>query len=168
MAEDRQSRDGVDGAGQFRPPSGPVDRFFVRLIFAQRNRLFGRLIRQFLKLRGIDIQARSLQPGTGLILRHSGNVVVHGMTKIGRNVMLHQGVTVGRSDIWREPDPTFDGFVLEDNVILGANAVVTSSKGQLVVGEGTVVGANSVLTRSTGRWEIWAGVPAVKIGERRD
>lgn len=157
-----------EGVPDFRPPSGPVDRLFERLIFAQRNRVFGKVARQLLKLRGIDIQARSLSPGTGLILRHAGNVVVHGLTHIGRNVMLHQGVTVGRADIWREPDSSFDGFVLEDKVVLGANAVVTSARGVLTVGEGTVVGANSVLTQSTGRYEIWAGVPAKKIGERHD
>jgi len=28
------------------------------------------------------------------------------------------------------------------------------------------VGANAVLLESTGEWEIWAGVPAVRVGER--
>jgi len=138
------------------------------MILAQKKPVIGPIIRQLLKLRGIDVPAQALRPGTGLILRHSGNVVVHVKTRIGRDVMLHQGVTIGRSDIWRETDPSFEGFVLEDGVILGANAVVTSGKGLLTVGEGTVVGANSVLTRSTGRYEIWAGSPAKKIGDRVD
>jgi len=150
----------------FRPPSGPVDRLYMRLIQAQKKPIIGPGIRQLLKLRGIDIPPQTLKPGTRLILRHSGNVVVHVQTRIGKDVMLHQGVTIGRADIWREADPTFDGFILEDGVILGANAVVTSSKGTLTVGEGTVVGANSVLTRSTGQYEIWAGAPAKKIGDR--
>jgi serine O-acetyltransferase len=38
---------------------------------------------------------------------------------------------------------------------------------ELVVGKGTVVGANAVLTQSTGEYEIWAGIPASKIGARK-
>ncbi len=34
--------------------------------------------------------------------------------------------------------------------------------------DGVVIGAGSVLTRNPGPWEIWAGNPARKIGERRD
>lgn len=150
----------------FLPPAGPVDRLYCALISAQKLPGIGIVVRQLIKLRGIDIPPVALQPGTGLVLRHAGNVVVHVKTKIGRNVMLHQGVTVGRADIWKAPAPTFEGFILEDNVILGANAVVTSKDGTLTVGEGTVVGANSVLTQSTGSYEIWAGVPAKRIGYR--
>lgn len=147
-------------------PAGPIDRAYWKLIQYQRIPFLGRVIRQLLKARGIDIPPSSLAPGRHLILRHAGNVVIHGQSKIGNHVILHQGVTVGRGDIWRAPDPTFDGFILEDHVILCANAVVASSKGQLVIGEGTVVGANSTLTTSTGPWEIWAGSPARRVGYR--
>ncbi len=34
--------------------------------------------------------------------------------------------------------------------------------------DGAVIGAGAVLTRNPGPYEIWAGVPARKIGERRD
>jgi len=33
--------------------------------------------------------------------------------------------------------------------------------------DGVVVGAGAVLTRNPGPWEIWAGNPARKVGERR-
>lgn len=150
----------------FQPPSRRVDRIYWRLIQFQKCAVVGHLVRQLLLMRGIDIPPKTLSPGRGLILRHSGNVVVHGWTRIGNNVMLHQGVTIGRADIWRPPSSDFEGFVLEDNVILGANSVVTASRGTLIVGEGTVLGANSTLTRSTGSWEIWAGSPAKLVGKR--
>jgi len=38
--------------------------------------------------------------------------------------------------------------------------------GTLRVRQSTVVGANSVLLTSTGENEIWAGIPAKRIGER--
>lgn len=148
------------------PPSGPVDKLYSRLIEAQKKPLLGKIIRQALKLRGIDIPPATLRPGRGIILRHAGNVVVHVKSRIGNNVMLHQGVTVGRGDIWKMEDPSFEGFSINDNVILGANSVVVSKTGILDIAEGTVLGANSVLTQSTGPYEIWAGSPARRVGTR--
>ncbi|MET4003018.1 serine O-acetyltransferase [Arthrobacter sp. UYCu511] len=133
----------------------------------QKNPLIGKLFRHALKLRGIDIPPQTLAPGKNLFLRHAGNVVVHTDARLGNNIMLHQGTTIGRADIWREPDESFMGFEIQDFVILGANAVVVSKTGKLIIGKGTVLGANSVLNQSTGHWEIWAGNPAKKIGNRK-
>jgi len=154
-----------EGARYYMPPAGPTDRLVARLIHLQRAKVVGPFVRLYLKWRSIDIPPRTLKPGTGLVLRHVGNVVVHVGTEIGRDVMLHQNVTVGRSDIWRNPRGPLR-FVLEDHVILGANAVVVGSHGTVRVGRGTVVGANAVLTQSTGEWEIWAGAPARLVGRR--
>lgn len=154
-----------EGTRYYKPPTGPADRAITRLIHLQKARGIGPLVRLYLKWRSIDIPPRTLTPGTGLVLRHVGNVVVHVGTRIGRDVMLHQNVTVGRSDIWRSPRGRLQ-FVLEDHVILGANAVVVGSHGTVRIGRGTVVGANSVLTQSTGDWEIWAGTPAQLVGRR--
>lgn len=148
------------------PPKGPVDHFINWCVQAQRYRLVGKLFRHALKLRGIDIPPQTLAPGKELFLRHAGNAVIHSEARIGNFVMIHQGVTVGRSDIWREPDASFQGFEIHDFVILGANAVVVNKTGKLTIGTGTVLGANSVLTQSTGEWEIWAGNPARRIGNR--
>jgi len=150
----------------YMPPSRPVDRLFCRLVQLQKRRLVGKVVRQLLKVRGVDIPPEALRPGHRLVLRHAGNVVVHTKARIGNDVMLHQNVTIGRSDIWQAPSDLFDGFDIQDRVILCANAVVASSTGRLVVAEGTVVGANSVLLTSTGPYEIWAGAPARKVGVR--
>lgn len=50
------------------------------------------------------------------------------------------------------------------NVWLGVNVVVLKG---VTIGEGAVVGAGAVITRSIPPFEIWAGVPARKIGSRR-
>lgn len=49
---------------------------------------------------------------------------------------------------------------------MGAGCKIIASKGELVVGKGTIIGANAVLLESTGENEIWAGVPAKKVGVR--
>ncbi len=52
---------------------------------------------------------------------------------------------------------------IEDNVWLGANTIVLKG---VHIGTGAVVGAGSVVTKSIPSNEIWAGIPARKIGQR--
>ena len=54
-------------------------------------------------------------------------------------------------------------IVLEEDVWLGVNVVVLKG---VRIGQGAVVGAGAVVTKSIPAYEIWAGIPARKIGER--
>jgi acetyltransferase-like isoleucine patch superfamily enzyme len=56
------------------------------------------------------------------------------------------------------------GVILGDDVWIGAGAVLLPG---VEIGAGAIVGANAVVTRNVPPNEIWAGVPAAKIGERR-
>lgn len=90
--------------------------------------------------------------------------VIHPNTTIGKRVQIYQGVTIGKAKPW---DGKKDGYCdIKDDVILCAGAKILFKDEKLVVGRGTVIGANSVLTQSTGEYEVWAGVPAKKIGNR--
>ncbi|MFI5905984.1 hypothetical protein [Dactylosporangium sp. NPDC051541] len=143
-----------------------VDRLLVRLVYAQQLPVAGRLIAVALMLRGTDI-APSALTARGLVLPHSGiGVVVHSKARIGQNVTLFQGVTVGRADMWRAADPDWSAPIVEDEAILCANATVVAGRDEVRIGRGAVVGANTVITRSIPAWEIWAGSPARKVGER--
>ena len=56
-------------------------------------------------------------------------------------------------------------IVLEPDVWLGVNVVVLKG---VTIGEGAVVGAGAVVTKSIPAHEIWAGIPARKIGQRTE
>ena len=54
-------------------------------------------------------------------------------------------------------------ITLEEDVWLGVNVVVLKG---VTIGRGAVVGAGAVVTKSVPAYEIWAGIPARKIGDR--
>ena len=55
--------------------------------------------------------------------------------------------------------------IIDAYAFVGANAVVLPG---VTVGEGAVVGAGAVVTKDVPPWEIWAGNPARKIGDRSE
>jgi serine O-acetyltransferase len=140
---------------------------YSRLVYARGWPLAGRVAYYLLKVLGVEIP-RSVRIGTNFYLVHGGvGVVIHPNTVIGDNVRVYPGVVLGRADVYRDiADSAFEGFVIEDEAILGAGAKVLCKAGRLRVGRGSVIGANAVLTQSTGANELWAGVPAVKTGMR--
>jgi len=141
--------------------------FYTFLIYARRWPVLGKLAYFGLKALGAEIPL-SVAIGPGFLLHHGGvGVVIHPKTVIGARVGIYPGVTLGRADVHRlSGDSKFDGIVVEDDAILGAGAKILGDDGILRIGRGTVVGANAVLLQSTGENEIWAGVPARKVGER--
>lgn len=56
-------------------------------------------------------------------------------------------------------------IIIESDVWLGCNVVVLKG---VKIGAGAVVAAGAVVTRNIPEYEIWGGVPAKKIRERRD
>jgi serine O-acetyltransferase len=140
--------------------------FYTRLVYARRG-LFGRLSYLLLKSFGAEVP-RSVEIGKGFTLVHGGfAVVIHPNTKIGDNVKVYPGVTIGRADIHLPIEQSkFLGIEIEDDVILSPGSKVLCKEGVLRVGRGTVIGANAVLLESTGDGEVWAGLPAKKVGMR--
>lgn len=147
----------------------PHKDLYTLLVIAGRQPLIGRLAYYMLKLLGVEIP-RSVEVGDGFILVHGGfGVVVHPHTIIGERVKIYPGVTLGRADVHRPASASaFERIVVEDDVLIGPGAKVLGKDGVLRLRSGTIVGANAVLLESTGEDEIWAGVPARRIGHRMD
>ncbi|MFT2690933.1 hypothetical protein [Clavibacter zhangzhiyongii] len=127
-----------------------------------------RLVREALLLMGVEVHAQTTI-GPGLVMHHRGNgIVITPSTRIGSSVAIYQQVTIGRTGVdTTAEEQGFEGVEIGDHAVLCAGAKVLGGRGTLRVGTGTVVAANAVLTRSTGDWEVWAGVPAVKVSDRK-
>jgi len=140
---------------------------YTTLVYARSWPVVGRLAYYALKLLGVEIPL-AVRVGRDFELAHGGfGAVVHSRTVIGDRVKFYPGVGLGRADIHRPMSASkFEGIVIEDDVILAPGAKVLGKEGVLRVRRGTVVGANAVLLESTGENEIWAGVPARKVGMR--
>jgi serine O-acetyltransferase len=140
---------------------------YTSLLYARQSPVFGGPAYFLLKLLGVEVP-RSVPVGPDCLIEHGGfGIVIHSRACLGARVKIYPGVTLGRADIYRPMEESdFQGIVIEDDVILCPGAKLLCKQGVLTVRKGTVVGANAVLLQSTGEGEIWAGVPARRVGER--
>ena len=103
---------------------------------------------------GIEISPQ-VRIGGGLFLPHTVGTVL-GAERIGRNVTILQGVTLGTA----EPDMGFTVAlrpVIGDHVVIGAGAKVI---GRVTVGDYAKVGANAVVLQDVPPYALAVGVPA--------
>ena len=98
---------------------------------------------------GIDIHPGA-QIGPRFFIDHGTGVVIGETCRIGANVKVYQGVTLGATSPFdvngkprvgqkRHPD-------IEDDVIIYANATILG--GSTVIGQGAIIGGNTWITRS--------------------
>ncbi|MDP9890892.1 serine O-acetyltransferase [Pseudarthrobacter enclensis] len=140
----------------------------TRLINLRSHSVLGRAAKEALALYGVEFPA-SVEVGRGLKVLHPGfGTVIHPSTKIGNNVTIYHGVTIGRGDPWIAGDKSpVGGIIIEDDVVLCAGAKIICNDGILTVKRGTVVGANAVLTTTTPEPNgVWVGVPARRKNDR--
>lgn len=107
-----------------------------------------------LALFGIEASAR-IEIGAGLFLPHTSGTVI-GAARIGRNVTIFQGVTLGAKEL----DMHFSAAsrpIIDDGVVIGAGAKVL---GGIRIGAGARIGANAVVLRDVPPGATATGVPA--------
>lgn len=98
--------------------------------------------------------------GRGFYLGHFGNVVINGNTKIGKNVNIANGVTIGRTNRGdKKGYPT-----IGDNVWIGANSVIV---GDVNIGNNVLVAPLTYINVDIPSNSIVLGNPA-KIISRQD
>jgi serine O-acetyltransferase len=103
-------------------------------------------------LTNIDIHPAA-KIGRRFFIDHGAGVVIGETAKVGDDVTLYHGVTLGGTS-W---SPGRRHPTLEDGVVVGAGAKIL---GPITIGRGTRVGANSVVIKSTPPDVTVAGIPA--------
>ena len=95
---------------------------------------------------GIDIHP-GCTIGKSFFIDHGTGIVIGETTKIGKNVSIYQGVTLGAKSL--SDASTLRGVkrhpTIEDNVTIYANAVILG--GSTIIKEGTVVPCNAYITK---------------------
>ena len=122
--------------------------------------VLGKLISFFnFILFGCDI-ARKAKIDGGLFLPHSSGVVIGEYATIGKNCIIHQGVTLGdRGEEYENSNPTIGDYV---EICTGAKIL-----GNIKLEDYAIVGANSVVLKSVPRCAVVVGIPS-RVVKYRD
>jgi serine O-acetyltransferase len=110
----------------------------------------------------MDLAWRS-QIGPGLALTHGWGLVVSPGARIGGNVTLFHGVTIGlRLRIAKDGRRLEEYPVLEDEVWVGPHAIIV---GGVRIGRGSRIGAGAFVTENVPPFSVVAGNPAAIVRE---
>lgn len=96
---------------------------------------------------------RRIEIGSHCLIASGCKFVDHDHGTARRDLPMREQATGGEAEI-----------VLGSDVWLGANAVVLKG---VRIGRGAIVAAGAVVTKEIGEFQIWGGVPARQIGERK-
>ena len=124
----------------------------------------------FFKHDGIYSKGKSIVIGNHVFIGNSVEFNIKEKIEIGSNTLIGAGSRFIDHDhgihlgvlIKNQTCPTLP-IKIEEDVWLGCNVVVLKG---VTVGKGAVVAAGAIVNKNIDPYEIWAGVPARKIGMR--
>jgi acetyltransferase-like isoleucine patch superfamily enzyme len=102
--------------------------------------------------------------GSELDVDESVTVGAHTLIAPGCFITDHHHEIAGHARIDQQACRT-EPVVIGDDVWVGANCVILAG---VTIGDGAVIGAGAVVTRNVAEMDIVAGVPARRIGSRKD
>jgi len=94
---------------------------------------------------GIDIHPGA-SIGKNFFIDHGTGIVIGETTRVGENVKIYQGVTLGALFVEKEMADIKRHPTIEDNVIIYAGSTILG--GRTIIGHDTVIGGNVWLTES--------------------
>ncbi|OGI18015.1 MAG: serine acetyltransferase [Candidatus Melainabacteria bacterium RIFOXYA2_FULL_32_9] len=129
----------------------------ARALYLAHIPLLPALIKLFIRVIFACSLPYTAKIGENTILGYGGlGIVIHSDSIIGKNCIISQGVTIGGSS--RNPKVPEIG----NNVLVGAGAKII---GPIKIADNVVIGANSVVTKDIPSNVLVAGIPARVIKE---
>jgi len=95
----------------------------------------------------------SMNIGKGLFLPHPNGIILHALVILGDNVSILQQVTIGNT-IQKGLNNV---AVIGNNVSIGAGAKII---GPCSIGDNVIIGANAVVTKNINSHSVVGGIPA--------
>jgi len=132
----------------------------------------GRLLCSLILMRlcrvpGVEFRTK-YEIGEGLLMYHPHDIVLGAGCRIGKNVAIYNGVTLGAltlKAIDKNKDVSIRYPVIEDGVTIFSGAKVI---GPVRIGKNSIIGANSVVNDSFPENSVIAGIPAKLLNKRRN
>lgn len=130
------------------------DKFILKLFFYLPAKL---IYNHYTYKFGISIPL-STNIGDGFYIGHFGGIVVNGLSVIGDNCNISQGVTLGQSNRGSKKGyPT-----LGNDVYIGPGAKIV---GAVNIGNNVAIGANCVVTKDIPNNSVVVGIPGKVISD---
>lgn len=139
-----------------------------RIVFGKHTQIYDHVVMRCVGGDGDIIIGEHCYINPGCVL-YSGNGI-----RFGNYVLLAPGVKVVPSNHAFDSRKTVirhqgfmkskGGVVIEDDVWVGANAVLLDG---CVIGRGAIIAAGAVVSCAVPPYEIWGGIPARKLRERK-
>ena len=108
-------------------------------------------------LAGIELPSGT-QIGAGFVLTHGRGAVINQGARIGRNVTVFHGVTLGQLDrIAKDGSRTTEFPTIEDDVWIGPHAIIV---GGVTIGQGSRIAGGAFITESVPPYSVVVGNPA--------
>ena len=108
--------------------------------------IFPRILSEYAhQLTGVDIHPGA-EIGNSFFIDHGTGVVIGETTKIGKNVKVYQGVTLGALSVEKKFANAKRHPTIKDGAVIYSNATILG--GETVIGQNTIVGGNTWVTKS--------------------
>lgn len=122
----------------------------AHMLFTNEVPLLPRIMSEYAhSITGIDIHPGA-QIGDSFVIDHGTGVVIGETTRIGRNVRIYQGVTLGAHSLPKGAGGKYRGKKrhpsIEDDVIIYSGATILG--GDTIIGARSVIGGNVWITKS--------------------
>lgn len=126
----------------------------LKLVF----RFFGFFLMKFSEIFLGAVIKPEADIGPGLLIGHTGAILVHSKTRAGRNLSIGTGTILGEKGLGGKGAPA-----IGDNVFIGTGAKVL---GNVMIGNDARIGANAVVVKDIPEGATAVGVPAKVVSLR--